>query len=433
MRLCNGYRFWGNKGMQKYALLFLVFALLSSRRLGAQEALTKPNSPLLTQIFSQGSSAFFDVLSNPEKYKYQIIYTRINRNNKGRPLLENHYFNYNRNQFLYPASLVKLPLCLLALQKAKGLQKYGVNLNTPMLTDTADYCQTPAFWDSTQPELRPCLDAYIKKMMLVSDNDGYNRVYEFLGYDYIRETLTKRGLGDMRIVQRFSAACDEMSNLRTNPVYFLSGKDTIYKQSPFVAETRIHNPLGEVFMGKEYYDPSGYLFPFPRSFYYNNFVALEDMQKVLTSIFFPATLPGSRRFDVDDKDLFMLKKYMGMWPRESTFPAYPWPDNYKKYFMIGDGAALPEGSDIRIFNVVGRAYGVLADCAYIVDFKNKTEFMLSAIMYCNEDEILNDDTYEYYSAGLPFLGELGRLIYSYELNRKRKNKPDLTLLENLYK
>lgn len=419
--------------MKKLHILFITCCILFVGKAGADSELTRANSPLLMQIFSHGSPQFFDVLSNPEKYKYQIIYTRINRNSKGRPILEHHYFNYSKKQFLYPASMVKLPLCMLALQKIKSLEKYGVKLNSPMLTDTADYCQTSAFWDSTQPDLRPSLEGYIRKMMLVSDNDGYNRVYEFLGYDYIRETLAKKGLGDVRIVQRFVPACDEESNLRTNPVYFLRGNDTIYNQSPFVAETKIHNPLGEVFMGKEYYDPTGYLFPFPRSFYYNNFIALEDMQKVLISIFFPSTLPGSRRFDVNDKDLFLLKKYMGMWPRESTFPSYTYPDNFKKYFMIGDGSSLPGGSDIRIFNVVGRAYGVLGDCAYIVDFKNKTEFMLSAIMYCNEDDVLNDNSYEYYTVGLPFLSELGKLVYTYEVNRKRRNKPDLTLLQNLYK
>lgn len=416
----------------KKPTLFLLCGLLLAYKANSQDGLTKPNSALLMQLFGAGSPLFFDVLSQPEKYKYQIIYTRINRNNKGRPSLENHYFNYSDRQFLYPASLVKLPLSVLALQKVQSLRKYGVNLRSPMLFDTADYCQMPAYWDSTQPDLRPNIEGYIKKMMLVSDNDGYNRTYEFLGYNYIYENLKKRGLENIRIVQRFTAPCDDYSNLATNPVYFLGGNDTIYKQAPAVAEDRLHNPLGEVFMGGQYYDASGYLFPFPRSFYYNNYIALDDLHKVLTNVFFASELPGSRRFEVDDSNMNVLRKYMGMWPRECSFPSYNLPDNYKKYFLIGDGSPLPDNSDIRIFNVVGRAYGVLADCAYVVDFKNDVEFMLSAIMYCNEDEILNDDTYEYYTVGLPFLSELGKLVYSYELTRKRKNKVHLTGLERLY-
>ena len=410
------------------ALICLLFA----GRMHAQENLTRENSPLLMQIFSNGTPAFFDVISQPEKYKYQIIYTKINRTGKGRPVLENHYFNYNKKQFLYPASLAKLPLCMLALQKAQSLANKGVSLKSFMLTDTADYCQTQQFWDSSQPFFRPTLEGYIKKMMLVSDNDGYNRVFEFLGYDYIHDNLQKRGLGDVRIVQRFIPPCDDYSNLYTNPVYFLNGKDTVYKQKPYYAQERLHNPLGEVFMGQQYYDASGFLYPFPRSFYYNNYLALEDLHSVLTRVFFSSELPGSRRFDIADSNINVLRKYMGMWPQECTFPTYNLPINYKKYFLIGDGRPMPANSNIRIFNVVGRAYGVLADCAYIVDFENDVEFMLSTIMYTNADEILNDDTYEYYTVGLPFLSELGTLMYDYEKNRKRKHRVHLKGLENLY-
>ncbi len=413
--------------------LFLIWTILSGFSVYGQGNLTRPNSPLLTQILSNGTPQFFNVISAPEKYRYQIVYTKINRNNKGRPVLENHYFNYSRNQFLYPASLVKLPTCMLALQKMQSLKKQRVSLTSGMVTDTADYCQTTMQWDSTQMNLRPSMEGYIKRMMLVSDNEAYNRTYEFLGYNYIQENLQKKGLGDVRIVQRFVPPCGDYSNLKTNPIYFFQDKDTVYKQKAASAEERLHNPLGEVFMGKGYYDASGFLFPFPRSYYYNNYIPLEDLHSVLSRVFFTNEFPGSRRFEIEDSNLNVLRKYMGMWPRECTFPQYPLPDNYKKYFMIGDGRPKPANADLRIFNVVGRAYGVIADCAYIVDFSNDVEFMLSAILYCNEDEILNDDVYEYYTVGLPFLSELGNLVYDYEMQRKRKHRVHLTGLENLFK
>jgi len=48
------------------------------------------------------------------------------------------------------------------------------------------------------------------------------------------------------------------------------------------------------------------------------------------------------------------------------------------------------------------------------------EFLLSAVIYVNEDEIFNDDKYEYDEIGLPFLANLGRVIYKYELERKSR-------------
>ena len=43
--------------------------------------------------------------------------------------------------------------------------------------------------------------------------------------------------------------------------------------------------------------------------------------------------------------------------------------------------------------------------------------MLSAVIYANEDGVINDGKYEYNTIALPFLAELGRQIYDFELKR----------------
>ncbi len=72
------------------------------------------------------------------------------------------------------------------------------------------------------------------------------------------------------------------------------------------------------------------------------------------------------------------------------------------------------------------AYGYAPDNAYIVDFERGVEFLLTAAVLVNENGIFNDGTYEYDEVGLPFLAELGRVIYGYELGRKRVHRPDLS-------
>jgi hypothetical protein len=81
---------------------------------------------------------------------------------------------------------------------------------------------------------------------------------------------------------------------------------------------------------------------------------------------------------------------------------------------------------IRVFNKTGWSYGFLTDVAYIADFKNNIEFMVSGVIYVNSDGILNDDKYEYEQKGYPFFKEVGEIIYKYELRRPRKYKPDLS-------
>ena len=83
----------------------------------------------------------------------------------------------------------------------------------------------------------------------------------------------------------------------------------------------------------------------------------------------------------------------------------------------------------RIFNKVGEAYGFLIDAAYIADYNNNVEFMLSAVIYCNSDGIFNDDKYDYDIVGLPFMKHLGQVIYDHELKRKKKVIPDLTTFD----
>jgi hypothetical protein len=85
-------------------------------------------------------------------------------------------------------------------------------------------------------------------------------------------------------------------------------------------------------------------------------------------------------------------------------------------------------SNIKIFNKVGDAYGFLLDVSYIVDTVNKVEFMLSGVIYCNKDGILNDSQYDYESVGFPFFKNMGQLIYDYELNRKKKFLPNFDQL-----
>jgi hypothetical protein len=93
--------------------------------------------------------------------------------------------------------------------------------------------------------------------------------------------------------------------------------------------------------------------------------------------------------------------------------------------MFGDDKE-PMPENIRIFNKVGDAYGYLIDNAYIVDFENKVEFILSAVIHVNNNQIYNDSVYEYDKTGFPFMAELGKTIYAYELSRKRKNPPNLS-------
>ena len=126
---------------------------------------------------------------------------------------------------------------------------------------------------------------------------------------------------------------------------------------------------------------------------------------------------------------------MSQMPTESIYPKYDpveFYPTYCKFMLYGSGKNDVPNPNIRIFNKVGDAYGFLLDNTYIVDFDKGVEFMLTAVLLCNNDGIFNDDKYDYETIGFPFMKNLGQLIYNYESTRPRKYKADLNKFRMVY-
>ncbi len=186
----------------------------------------------LENLLAANPQYFESVLKNRKQWNTQIIYTQINRGANGIAALKNYYFNVNPADYFYPASTVKLPVALLALQKLNELKEKGIDKNTTMITEAGTASQTGVYNDPTTPDGKPTIAHYIKKILLVSDNDAYNRLYEFLGQDYINSELHKKGYEDVQILHRLDIALSEEENRQTNPVKFLDAANNILYEQP---------------------------------------------------------------------------------------------------------------------------------------------------------------------------------------------------------
>jgi beta-lactamase class A len=425
-------------------LLILVFGAINSCKPGAKTAKTNlPKTPVndsamamnpantrtdvfLTDLLKSKSQFFDSVLANKVQNRLQIIYTKIDRGRNGIAKLTDYFYNVNADNYFYPASTVKFPAAILALQKLNELKISGLDLNTTMITETAGEKLTPVFNDPTSPDGRPTIAQYIKKIFLVSDNDAFNRLYEFLGQEYINETLHKMGYSKTQLLHRLSIVLSDEENRTTNPIRFLDANNKLVYEKPLQKSTMKYadrnTKLGKGYMSGEK------LINEPFDFSKKNRLVLEDLHTMMKSIYFPSSVSARHRFNLTSDDYSFLHKYMSMLPQESTYPAYDtvnyWPAYVKFLFYGSEKGELNPG--IRIYNKVGDAYGFLIDVAYVVDTKNNIEFMLSAAMHCNDDGIFNDDKYDYDTVGFPFMKNLGRFIYDYELKRDRKFKPELS-------
>ena len=389
--------------------------------------LTSGDSPLLDSLL-KANPQLARVATTPQ-YELQIIYTQIDRDAQNRPTFTPHTYHLNPRQYFNPASLVKLPIAALSLEKLNDLNKPGVTRRTIMATGTAYRCQTPVpFAAPADSDRTATVGNYIKRMLLVSDNVAYNRLYEFLGQQVINQRLQELGYPDVRITRRF-APCDTAANRHTNPISFHTSQgDTIYKQPAQYNPISYTSPLGRVLKGRAH-QAGGRIIPTPYDFTTANHLPLPTITSLLQSILFPESIPATQRLRLTSTDYAFLRRYLHATPHESGFHLYTptrYFDAYKKYLYYGRNPETPHQSSLHIYNIVGMSHGYLADVAYFADSLHQSEFLLSAMLYVNQNGIINDGTYEYDTIGQPFLAQLGRQIQQHEAQRPRHYRPNLT-------
>lgn len=383
----------------------------------------------IERLLKKHPDRFEEILKNRDEYDIQILYTRIDRDKKGIPYFTTYRYRTDPKRYFYPASTIKLAAAALALEKINNLAVPGLDKYTPMLTLAGRPSQTEALTDTTAENDLPSIAHYIRKILLASDNDAYNRIYEFLGQEYFNETMHARGYLNFRAVHRLGTALSAEENRHTNPVRFVSNGKTVYEQaaaySPkdYAAEAPI--PRGKGFL------ENGILVNEPMDFRGKNAFGLYELHTFLQNLMFPEQAPESQRLNLTADDYRFLYQYMSQLPIETEYPAHyseVMDDASVKYLLFGKTRKRTP-RQIRSFNKIGEAYGYLLDNAYIVDFEMGVEFLLSAVIYCNKDQVLNDDAYDYEPTGYQFLADLGKTILEYELARKRAGRPDLQKFE----
>ena len=404
--------------------LFLVTGLFSIPAFAQFQA-----DSFIEKLLKKHPERFSEILNAPEKYKIQVLYTKIDRNKKNDPRLTTHGYRVNSQDYFYPASTVKLAAIVLALEK---LNKLGIDKFTTMLTDSARPEQTSVRRDTTSENGLPSVGHYAKKILLASDNDAFNRLYEFIGQEEFNETLHAKGYNNVRITHRLELSISPEDNRYTNPVRFVSEGKTVYAQ-PAKYSAKTYYSTVPILQGKGFIRNEK-LVNEPFDFTQKNFFALEEQHKLLKAIFFPEQVLELQRFNLTKEDYTFLYQYMSQFPVETSFPANYTDDYYDGYlkFLIFGATKTRLPRHIRLFNKSGDAYGYVLDNAYVADFEKGIEFMLTAVIYANDDQIFNDNKYDYETVGLPFLANLGKTIFEYELNRKRSVRPDLERFEVQY-
>ena len=352
----------------------------------------------LREVVRSANPKIKKVIAKANEYEVQIIYTQILRDKNNHVKFKDYTYHLNANNYFYPASTVKFPIALLALEKLNTIDNTSVNTEYEI--------------EGNPNKLQ--FSAEITKVFAVSDNEASTNLFEFIGFDYLNESMIAKGLPSFRFSHRLSGA--DSRNLQTKPIRLYKEDNTIVDFPTFQNKALVRLKLNKLQKGIGYMKGNtleNSLFDFSTKNYYS----LETLHNTMKRIIFPESFKEKERFHIKEKDREFILFSMQNLPKNAGYNPIEYYDSYGKFFMFGDSKDLIPSS-IKIYNKIGQAYGTLTDCAYIVDAENKIEFMVSATILVNKNQIFNDDTYEYEEIGLPFLAELGRQLY----DKNKKNK-----------
>jgi hypothetical protein len=380
--------------------------------------LAKPDTVWLERFLLEKAPHLRPYLQNSFSYRLQVIYTQINRDAKNRPILKHYAFRLDTQAYFYPASLVKLPLSILALEKVHRLRSLGITMHSQIgLEKGGQGCLREA------SEKRYSIAEAILRQMVFSDNRTFDYLYALIPPWEATEVLREKGYPSAYFGHRLGRSCSPAENRCVEGLRFFSAEGReLHRMAPRCEETLPPHPYaGHPLLS----DPQ------------NNALSLKDAHQLLISLLFPMAVSRRLRFQIGPEDYHFLRRALSMYPSETGFAAEYLPylshDAVRKFFLLGasDTARLPER--IRIFNKVGMAYGYLVDCAYIVDFELGVEFLLSAVLYVGSPLPGPSAAGYEWNKGLWFLRELGWTLYRYETTRKRPRVPDLSGFKYDYK
>ena len=377
--------------MDKYFLALFSLLLLSCNSTNNPiELIIKKREPKLKSIYK-----------NKENHNLQILYTKVVRDSSGAPTFIEYDYKVDNNFYFYPASTMKLPIVVLTLQKINELRNEGLNIsveNKILLVNEDQKIKETTFKD------------LIAKVFLVSDNSASNILINFLGYNYFNQEMRGKGLNTIVLNHKFNPD-PYVKNDWT--IYTLDG-DLISKDED--QEVIEHNSLDNLRQGKSQI-LNGEKVDSPFNFKTKNRASLRDLDGVMKRIIYPELFEVKDRINLTDQDYNFLRYWMSRFTFEDIGIEYQkdsqYFDSYNKFFIYGDSTNKID-RQIRVYNKVGVAYGALTDISYIRDYQKDIEFFLSATIYVNQNQIVNDNIYEYDDVGIPFLAELARQVYKLE-------------------
>jgi hypothetical protein len=381
---------------------------------GTANASASPtDAPRINAALAQMRHSFPGVIADPAAFRLQIEYAYPRQTGAVRgseqPSSAWQFEHYRQDaEWSAPASTVKLPMALFTLHRLAVL---GLPRTTQLRVIDPPGCAAQAA-ELAQFE---SIERTLQRMLIVSDNGAFNRLYEFVGGDRVPSLLRRFALPGAKLQARLGA-CSPADNRVGRGIALADAHGAPLWQdtrAPVIAVVApaVSNAARAPRVGRAYLDFNETLISEPKDFSFSNHWRISDAHALTLAMAGAKAHPLWSALSVQDQQ-FMLAT-LNTLPREGGFSEADYPDAWGKFLAFGDQKGRAPAT-LRSVNKIGEAYGFLLDSAWLQDRRagQMKECVLSAVIYVNADGVLNDDKYEYEQLGVPFLAELGRRLLS---------------------
>lgn len=362
---------------------------------------------------------------SPEAHRVQIALAEV-VDGGGRMTLRRSGYRVGA-EYVYPASTIKLCAAIAALQVLEELNagdevRSGrvppVTIDSPLRFHPLFAGEQVRDRDATNLQGGGItLRHEIRKLFLVSDNEAFNRLYEFVGHRELNERMRGLGLASTVLNHRLSVARSPEENRRTPRIDILGSDGAVVRTRPErMSDLIITNPdVPGLRVGEAFARGGNEIVMEPMDFTARNGMSLIDLQDLLILLARPEIDLGKGPLRLSDEHRRFLLDSMAEYPGDSSNPRYDrskYPDDWGKFFLPGM-QRVPGGRGVTIHNKVGQAYGFTLDNACIVEAgPGGRTFFLAATIYTNADGVINDNVYEYDTVAFPFMARLGEAVLS---------------------
>jgi len=343
------------------------------------------------------------IIRDKDNYEIQILYTEVSKNNLDQTEFKDFQFQLNDEKYFYPASTIKLPIAIMTLSKINELRAEGSNisLKSKLKLSLINNKKEIIVKDSISS-----FQNLIADVFLVSDNSASNVLIDFIGYNYFNSSMINAGYENTYLNHKFNPDpfVDSSWIITTLDNDVISSKEN---KRNVIAGSNISNlKKGERSL------VNGKIINESMDFSLKNRSSLTDMHNIMKNLIYPEITLSKFNLNVEDYDF--LRYWMSRFTYEDLGNKYISDDrffnSYNKFFIHGMDTIL-KSSDIRVYNKIGQAYGTSTDSAYIKNYKEDVEFFLTATIYTNKNEIINDNIYEYGDTAIPFLSRISKTLY----------------------